>query len=366
MKLLLLLSLFCLLSSCHNETQFQNLNSVRTVLQDSLSSDDDDMEREDFVLREKKSLVDFLIVGDTSPSMYHRLSELGESLSDLLYVISDHDWQIAFTSADHGDHANPSSSFQEDWKDHIAESQGRYGALMNLEHRGHILGVKILTPRTPNYKEVFLHTLSHGPDRDCNLPPYCHSRLEQPLRSLKSAMERAVLDNSSLFRPQADFISIIIGNEEERAEDRQRATNAQEVAQTFNEIFGHLDKKFIAFNILILDPSSDPTNCLNEEKKTSNVAQPAYSIAELAELTGGYNISLCSSDYGRELRSLSKYIKNSLENSIVLEKEPIPETVMVEFAEGPELRWKQYGRNILFENSGSGPVHVSVFYRPQD
>ena len=317
-------------------------------------------EKEDFILREKQSLVDILIVADTSESMFHRLKQLGHSLVDLLSVISHYNWQIGITSADHGDHEDP-SQLQQSWRDHILEPHGRFGGLMNLENGRRILQDKILTPRIPDYEGVFLHSLSHDSHRECHRPPYCHPRLEQPLRSLKSAMQRASLDNRSFFRPKADFISLIATNEEERAEDRKRATKARQVVQTFNEVFGHLNKQFIAFNIIVMDEE-----CLAVEKSHTEVAHIAYSIVELAEITGGYNISICSQNYGKALRQLSKQIKNTLENSIVLKKEPIPDTVQVKFVEGAELGWKQYGRNIIFENRGSHPVHVSVSYQSRN
>ena len=358
---LFLLFILAFLLSCR-ASHFQSLNDNNTILHssssnDSYSSSSNKWEREEFVLEEKKSLVDFLVVVDASPSMYHHLNDLGHSLSDALSAIDHYDWQLAFTSVDHGDHKDP-SGLQQSWRNHILEPHGRFGGLMNLEDGKRILQTKILSAKIPEYENVFFHTLSHDSRRDCQRPPYCHPPLEQPLRSLKAAMQRAHLDNSFLFRPPADFVSLIITNEKERAEDHWRATQAKQVVQTFNEVFGHLDKKFIAFNILVKDEA-----CLTAEKAKGKVAHIAHSIMELAELTGGDNISICSQNYGQELRQLSKHIKNSLENSILLKQEPISETVQVEFIEGNELNWRQYGRNIVFENRGQGAAYVSVSYR---
>lgn len=356
MRALLLLFLPLLISCSSEKFYFHSID--QTIIATSTASGD--WEKEEFVLESEKSLVDILIVVDTSGSMHHHLGQMGRSLSDLLSVISHYSWQIGITSADHGDHARP-SGLQQSWRNYMSESEGKFGSLMNLESERRILQSNILTPSTPDYEGVFLHSLSHNSSDDCHRPPYCHGRLEQPLRSLKSAIHRASLDNSSFFRPKADFVSLIITNEEERREDRRRATRATQVQQSFNEVFGHLDKKFIAFNILIMDEA-----CLATERQSSDVASSAPSIAELAKITGGYNISICSKNYGEVLRELSKHIKNTLENSILLAKEPIPETVEVEFIEGRELDWKQYGRNIIFENRGSKPIHVSVTYQSLD
>lgn len=351
-KLLLLLTLL----SCEKGANFRGLEDGRVFLA-SLSAD---LEQEEIVLEETKSLLDILIVADSSQSMYHHLGELGRSLSDMLSVISHYDWQIGITSSDHGDHQDP-SVLQESWKDHILEDQGRFGGLMFLEDGEKILRSKILTPQMSDYESIFFHSISHSAERDCERPPYCHARLEQPLRSLSSAMQRASLDNRDFFRSEADLISLIITNEDERVEDKDRATSANEVIQTFNKKFGHLDKKFIAFNIIIKDE-----NCLRIEKSHAEVAHIAHSIAKLADLTGGYNISICSKNYAQSLKNLSKYIKNSLENSILLKKEPVPGSLKVEFIDSRELDWKVYGRNIVFDRQDSGPLHVSISYQSED
>ena len=353
MRVYFLAFLFVLLSC--NQSYFHSVDSEK-MYQVSLGSSSDQWEKEEFTLDAKKSLTDILIVADTSESMYHHLHNLGRSLSDLLSIISDYDWQIGITSADHGDHEKP-LGLQQNWKDHVSGIQGRFGGLMNLENKKALLKSKWLNSETRNYKDIFFHTLSHFPERNCNRPPYCHAKLEQPLRSLKTAMLRANLDNGVFFRPKADLVSLIITNEEERSEDRKRATKASYVVETFNKVFGHLDKKFIAFNILIMDEA-----CLDKERQKSPVANKANSIAELAQLTGGDNISICSKDYGLALKGISKHIKNSLENSILLKKEPVPGSVQIEF-EGSELAWQRYGRKIVFEKRGSKPVYVSIFYQ---
>ncbi len=362
----LLLFSSSLWASC-NSSGFQSLKEADGRFSMASLSKESSFKRvyvkEEFFLEEKKALLDMLFIVDTSPSMYHHLGQLGHSLSSALSFISNYNWQIGFTSADHGDSQN-FHAFQQSWKDHVLNPYGQYGGLMNLEDGHRILKSKILSPKISNYEEVFLHTISHLPSLNCKRPPYCHSGLEQPLRSLKSAMQRASLDNRSLFRPSADFVSIIITNEPERKEDSKRATTAEHVVRTFNKVFGHLDKKFIAFNILVTDDSSS-SSCLESEREKSHVAHVSHSIAELAELTGGHNINICSSDYGQELKKLSQHIKNSLENSVLLSQEPVPGTVRVDFIKGAKKEWRQYGRNIIFKNTDSRPIHVQISYQVQ-
>ena len=319
-----------------------------------------DRQTEHFVLDGGKALIDLLIVVDTSRSMFHHLNDLGESLGEILTLIPDYDWQIAFSSADHGDHSQPKAGLQAKWRSHTDASLGRFGSLMPLEDEGGILRRRILNKDIPDYRNVFFYTLSHTEPRNCRRPPYCHGRVEQPLRSLKSAMQRAVLDNGALFRPRADFVSLIVTNEEERAEDRSRATSAEELVETFHRVFGHLDKKFIAFNILVLDE-----DCLEREREAGSTAHIAKSIARLADLTGGENISICQSSYGPDLKSISQKIKSSLENSVALAMEPLPETLEVAF-EGPHARYELYGRQMVFERASSQPLSFSVSYYPKN
>ena len=356
MKLLTILAFSLLFQvSCDNGTQFQSLSSKSQSL--PVLSDLKGFEKESFRLKKEKPKVDILVVADTSGSMYHHLNQLGQSLSSLLSFISNYDWQIGISLADHGDHHNP-KALQQNWRDSIVtENSGRFGSLMPLENGSRLLNKKILNSRTPSYEKVFLHSLSHKPKIDCKRPPYCSNYLEQPLRSLQSAIKRAVLDNQAFFRPQSDFISLIITNEDERKEDPSRATSAEEVLNSFLKHFSD-SKKFIAYNIIVKDKE-----CLLSERAKGGVAHIASSIAKLADITKGRNVSLCSPNYEAELRKISQDIKNQLENTISLEKEPLPESVQVYFTEGPQLKWKIFGKDIIFENNSTDSSSIVVFYK---
>ena len=357
------LAFFLFLLSCSNGDYFQGLQIEQDLPEQDLSfqASRGELEREEFLLKDEQVFVDFLILPDASASMYHHLSEVGRSLSDLFFFITDYNWQLSITSVDHGDHEEP-QGLQQNWRDYIQAPHGKFGNLMSFENERGDINTKILNAFVPDYKSVFFHTLSHVHSIDCNRPPHCSPRLEQPLRSLKAAMERANLNNNISFRPQADLIVLYIGNEEERFEDRKRATSPKEVLQTFDEIFGHLDKNFIVFNILVTDES-----CLEREKEHSDRVSIGYSLMELADQTGGENISICSQNYGKELRKISKHIKNTLQNSITLKKKPLPESLVLEFS-GKKLDWELYDRTIVFEREefSSKSIEVQVSYERWD
>ena len=368
MRLYFLAFFLCFFVSACSQSKFQQLKGGSSS--DQFSRAGVDFLTEDFVLGEKKALVDFLLVLDATESMFHHYEGYGQAFLDLLSVISDYDWQLAFTSADHGDHEDP-SGLQASWRDHVLDPYGRFGSLMPLEDGRGILRTEVLNPKVRNHEDVFFHTISHGDGIDYRRPPYRSGPLEQPLRSSMSAMQRAELDNSPLFRPLADLVLLFWTNDGEREEDKARATSAQQVVQTFYKTFGHLDKNFLAFSILIMDE-----DCLDEERKRARenhiaehgrsslkegngqLVRIGTSIMELAKLTGGENYSICDENYGQVFRDISRYIKDSLESSIVLKREPIPGTVEIH----PKLDYKRYGRKIVFEKV-SGPTPVSVSYQ---
>ena len=332
--------------------------------------------------KEKKKL-DILLVLDTSASMDHHLEKLGGRVLSLLDSISDYDWQIGFTTADHGDHdvskkenKNRISSFVEDrWEDHKGEAQSSFGKLMPLEAepvqlsdkswRFNILNQKILKPETPNYKSVFFHTVSHFLNKQCSHPPFCQKPMEQPLRSLKAAIERINFDNKELFRPGADFVSLIISNEKERLEDTSRATSAQEVIDVFNQFLKPLKKRFFAFNILVLD-----RECQESEKKRGGVkaltASLGLDIGQLADLTGGENISICLEDYDQSLQKVSQVIEIFVEQSVDIEAAFDPAAFNVEFLKGEPIPWELLGHRLIFKEEIKEEKQIKISYMPVD
>ena len=364
-KLSLFFISFLFLSSCHQEAGFQTLSSLpeqRQTLASTASpslANDPMIEREAFQLRQKQATIDFLILPDTSQSMTHHLKNLGESLSDLLYVISDYDWQMGFTSVDHGDYRYK-SAHQDQWRDHIPKGKGRFGSLMVLENGSQFLPTKILSSRISNYENVFRHSLSHIPSVSCNRPPFCSSPVEQPLRSLKSAIERGFLSNRALFRSSSDyFVSILASNEDERKEDAGRATSPAEVIATFKKQFQNSTKKFLHYSIVV-----DNKDCLKKERNQNFSAGISYASMKLSHKTAGPGaiMSLCSQNYGSDLRVISQHIKNQVENSFFLQKDPIPNSVEVHFSRGPQVRWTLRGREILFDNKSYENIEGTVSY----
>ena len=351
LKILGFLSFF-LVFSC-TDANFSGLSLT------SVSQGSGGMQEESFDLSYNKSKVDILILPDTSESMNHHLQNFGESLRDLLSVISDYDWRIGITSTDHGDHGKSDikQRRQDAWTNHPYAEKGKFGTLMPLQMNALATSDKrFLTKNTPNFEEVFRLSLSHDYEGECHLPPYCQNHLEQPLRSLKSFIERSSFDknkggNSDFFRGDADFVAIILTNEDERNEDQERATTASQVIKTFNERFSYVGKKFFAFSFLVANDS-----CFNEERdrvQGGHALTFPKILPHLATGTGGYNSSICSKNYGADLSDLSQFMRQSIENSVVLKHDPVPQTIHIEFSSGKEIPWEVFGRKIIFDTSNS-------------
>ena len=329
----------------------------------------------------EQKVVDILVVVDASGSMSPYLEKLGERLSSLLSYIEDYDWQMAFITVNHSatSHKNANNIEKADflqtqnkeiWQDHL-DKLAAFGKLMPLEREvGELLisedtgeAQNILTSQTPDYKNVFFHTVSHSPSHSpfikCENPPFCLDHyLEEPLRALKSSIQRVEYDNKEFFRPGADFISLIITNEDERSgKDPKRATTAGEVVEAFNTFLKPLDKRFFAFNILA------DAFCVEKSKEMQVEAKVGELVGELAVQTGGFNINICDEDYSEGLQNISKSIETFVEQSVDIEESFIPETLKVEFPDSDPIPWKLVDKRLIFEEQPLEDIRVKISYK---
>ena len=278
----------------------------------------------------------------------------------ILSYIQDKNWRMAFTTADHGDH-NMEKKTSERWESYSG-SLPRFGKLMKLEKGRRVLDQFILNQDTSEYEQIFKDTLTRN--SECNLPPYCQGNNEQPLRALKAAINRYRTDtqNNSFFEPNVDTVVLIITDEDERRNDTQNATKAEEVIDTYEQMFAKQKKRLFGFSVSIQDEE-----CYKNERGgflLSRGAAYGHIIGRLAELTGGRNVSLCSKNYGAALTDISK-VTRSLVQSLVLQKIfYIPETVRVSlFPPQPHVSWKLYGRKVVFSDDIQAGTQVAVSYR---
>ena len=259
--------------------------------------------------------VDFLFILDVSPSMTDDLARLGQAFEALMSQILVSNWRMFFTTADHGDHnyeEDPSSGekiFSHQKWENYQGNEPYFGQFMQLEYQGKKLSQKSLDAKTSDYVNIFKDTLTRELDEDCSLAPYCQGSLEQPLRVLNSSLARSAQTSTMLsaLGESAVFISFIIIDEDERVEDQENATTADEVWKNFNRLFP--GKSFHAFSLLIQDEQ-----CLALQKQHSPQSVYGKKVSELAKLTNGKNISLCEEDYGPPLQELSSLLRALIES----------------------------------------------------
>ena len=223
-----------------------------------------------------------------------------------LYLLYLH-WigEFFFTNADHGNNGL-----------FLFNGHAMNGKAMQLEYKGKVVqNMRYLSKTVKDHEKVFLDTLRVHGSREftyiapkggsairreravhkCQLPPYCQSWNEQPLKSLNSAL----VENEEYFREDADVVAVIISDSDEGAglHSSKRMT-AEKVRDAFTE--NHPDKNMIAYGILMIDKEcqSQYGEGWSDEDKFS------YEIAELARLTDGINYSLCDDSYAPLARQI--------------------------------------------------------------
>ena len=333
-----------------------SLASENEELEDC-SSKDCSTETETFHLNTRETPLDIVFVLDVSRSMRYHLKKLGQSMNSLLRHIQNFDWQMAFTTADHGDHTKIGGRVgEEDWRDY----QGNlpyFGKFMPLEYQGQLAREYILQKTTPLHEVIFHDTLTlnNNRGRNCNkgLPPFCQGGHEQPLRALKSAFERK--ENKDFFNREGSIvIAFVVTNEDERVEDPDNATTAQEVVETFHSKF--TDKSFYGFGIIVQDSS-----CYKTNDRRSTRSEYSNKVGELAKITRGRNISICESDYGQALAGISHLIQERALDSIQLKKLP-QKIIDVSIQPQQNTQWTHNGRFVIFEPALQPGTSVTVQY----
>ena len=254
-----------------------------------------------------KTKVDFIVVVDSSHSMSHFLRNLKSRFQNFIKELDPLDWRMIFTNADHGGNA------------FLFNGHAKNGHAMSLEFNGqnlsniYVLEKDNLGPK-PYAETIFIDTigkhispnmwgrkLDHKPvhartSRSCKLSPGCGGGNEEPLKALQSALKV----NKHLLRPDAHLSALIISDSEEgRKTKGARRVHVGEVLQTFEEEFGEIFplKTFMTYGIVMLP---NDKQCQVEFGKKGLFADEnvySYQIAEMAEVTRGFNVGLCEKNY---------------------------------------------------------------------
>lgn len=288
--------------------------------------------------------VDVLFVVDNSGSMLEEQQKLATRLSSFVDTINGIDWQIGITTTD----IDTTSSF------------ATMGRLVTLAHTN----AKILTRNTPNYEDVFLDTITaYGTPPDCEVNGRsCPSGNEQPLQAMRLAVGKRQTDNAGFFRDGADFVSIVLSDEDEMSDGDPRAqpTTPNQVLATINSAWSGL-KNFTAYGIII---KPGDVSCFRDQQDTGG--NYGSFVSSLVQLTEGVTGSICDSDYGPTLVSIGQRVVK-VATSITLTENPIPESVKVSIQPlDSNLTWELQGKTIRFNDLPKRGTRVEVSYQVLD
>ena len=207
------------------------------------------------------------------------------------------------------------------WKAIFIKGDGKKGFLKSrgsslfLEDRGWLLKTKLWTPDLG--RTVFTDTLSihsegetgFGFRKDqggnvvvkgvCELPPGCQMGWnEKPLESLEAALLRDMNKHRNKHKEYIKAADIVVGvvmsDSDEGVHSRpEKRVTAERVVSVFSG--NYPGKPFLGYGIIMT--REDP-GCRKKWKgRKERRAGYGDRIAELAEITGGENFSLCASDY---------------------------------------------------------------------
>ncbi len=245
----------------------------------------------------QSGLVDIMFILDTDDPMDFYFDEgiFQKRFKDFISIIDQNfkNWQWFYTHADDDD-------------------EDTIGVALSLESETKILDSHVLTPKTPDYEEVFMYSITETPARGpgttrCQYPPYCQDD-PSPLAALKVAFSK----NKHLTRAEADLVAVIITNSDEAPEEENKGTRATEVLKEFRDVYGST-KKLYVFNIIILP---DDRECWKENDNNLgffaqlwNNVYEGKKVASLVQKTGGGNFSICLDDYSKVARSIVQLVK---------------------------------------------------------
>lgn len=301
---------------------------------------------ESFAQDSNAGKVDILVITDNSASMDQEQRKMGERFDSFISAISDLDWQIGITTTDLSGARSPFST---------------NGQLLTLTGSQ----AKILTPQFANADTLFRKTVQREETIDCyNKPKGCPTADEEPLRASMLAMDQRFTANVGFFRDGVDFVLVVLSDEDELSDGKNpNATRPQDVVNRFKAYFSDT-KRFMAHGIIVL-PNDNRCRADQRRQSRSGLAGDyGLAVDALAKLTGGRTYSICASDYGKNLASISQDVRK-LVSSFELGAEPQPGSVQVFVTPNVPLSWRIEGKLLIFNSPPPAGARVEVRYIPK-
>lgn len=290
--------------------------------------------------------IDILIINDNSISMAPLQAKLASRFASLISSISDMDYHIGMTTTD---------------LDSKKYNQG--GRLLTWAGTA----TNVLTPSIPNASAVFSATVVRPETVNCD-PVWggdsCPSGNEQALLASMAAMMQKDTANAGFFREKTPLVLVILSNEDEQSTGAAGSATAQNVLDTFSQIFGS-SKQLVTYSIIV---KPGDAACLKEQRDASgdifNSQQySAYGTHafELASRTGGQALSICAQDYSQPLAEASLSMRR-LVTSYPLKTNPKNGNVKVTFTPSTKIGYHVEGRRLILDSAPPYGTKIVVEY----
>lgn len=278
--------------------------------------------------------VDILFVVDNSTSMARDQANISVQFQNFITNISQADYRIGFINTD-----ATSQGYE--------NIEGFHGNLKTMGPHGE----KYLDKSMGNIVQIFKKGILEQVNSPCTSAGLeCD---EEPMKAIMKAISKKDKENLGFFRPGASFVPIILSDEDEKSIGGKSATQPEELISYIQSELKLSEYDVTSFVIAI--PPSDSA-CLELQRKESNSglgANYGTLIWSLADLSGGFGVSICHPNFGTELRRVSKYLESRLiYHSVLLDPPPAKKSsikVRVTDKDGNvvKIKWKLIGKDVL-------------------
>ena len=239
-----------------------------------------------------KKKVDILFIVDNSTSMIPDREDIGIQFQNFISHISGSDYRIGFINSD------VSSEGYED-------VEGFYGNLKAVGENGEIY----IDSSMGDPASLFNSAIINQENSPCTAKnQWCH---EEPLKAILKVVEKANTRNSGFFRNNAQFVPIILADEDE-ASDGTNAIDPYDVVEFLEEYFAFGGDSFTSFVIAIPPNDQECLTAQQKESRSGRGAAIANVLWEFGQLTGGFNVSICDPQLGLELSKISEVVRSVL------------------------------------------------------
>lgn len=280
--------------------------------------------------------VDILFVVDNSASMVQDQAVVGAQFKNFISNIADSDYRVGFINTD-------------------VSSRGyenREGFFGNLRRVGNS-GKKYIDAKSTNPEKLFSDAINYQEAAPCPGGGQCH---EEPMRAVMMALSKRETTNSEFFREDANFVSVIITDEDEYSVGENHALQPLQLVKfLMNENNDSLDN--LSMFIIAIPPND--LKCYEDQKKASYSGSGAYPAKLLWSLTNyidGFNVSICNPNLGREMARISDYVKSQLLlKQVTLNPPPVDlKSIQVRITDKKgnllDIDWKVTSKNVIVFN----------------